>query len=136
MVKMIMHSQVPLHMTILKLVNSYIAKMKLNIDKYEGHLSVANWLYSIVDVNIHAENDGTFRLSCANGHLEVAQWLYNLGNVDIHPKNSAFRSAGVKSHLSVAQWIYGLGRVTIHAENDFACKWTFIYYSHLTIVQW
>ena len=33
------------------------------------------------DVNIHANNDEAFRLSCEDGHIEVAKWLYTLDSI-------------------------------------------------------
>ena len=50
----------------------------------KGHLIVAQWLYSTDNVDIHDNNECTFRWSCENGHLDVAQWLYSLGNINIH----------------------------------------------------
>ena len=51
-----------------------------------GHLQVAQWLYSLDTdnpINIHIENEYAFRWACDNGHLQVAQWLYSLDTDNI-----------------------------------------------------
>jgi hypothetical protein len=100
------------------------------------HLIVAQWLYGLGGVNIHAGNDLAFRFACSNGHLSVAQWLYDLGGVNIHTMDDyAFRFTCSSGLLSVAQWLYGLGGINIHAENDYAfrkaCK-----YGYLPVARW
>ena len=49
-----------------------------------GNIEIAKWLYSLGNVNIHANNDYAFRYSCDNGHIEIAKWLYSLGGINIH----------------------------------------------------
>ena len=96
----------------------------------DGHLTVAKWLYSIDEVNIHYNNEQAFRWSCGYGHLAVAQWLYSLGEVNIHADNEcAFRWSCDAGHLTVAQWLYSLGNVNIHADNEyvFKCAYSFKY---------
>ena len=44
-------------------------------------MEVANWLYSLDDVNIHARNDTAFNISCYKNRIEVAKWLYSLGGI-------------------------------------------------------
>jgi hypothetical protein len=36
------------------------------------------------DINIHANEDKSFRFTCRHGNLSVAQWLHSVGNVNIH----------------------------------------------------
>jgi hypothetical protein len=43
-----------------------------------GKLDVAQWLWGLGGVDIHAHNDQAFRYSCWNGELEVAQWLLSV----------------------------------------------------------
>jgi hypothetical protein len=42
-----------------------------------GFLQIAQWLPTI---NIHVNDNITFRDACTRGHLEVAQWLYSLSS--------------------------------------------------------
>ena len=119
-----------------------------------GHLDVAKWLYSLGNVDIHANNERAFRLSCKNGHLIVAKWLYSLGNVDIHaysiypPSEDAFQLSCSNGQLTVVQWLHSLGEemdrtdtgkkqggINIHADNEHAFKWA-CYFGHLAVAQW
>jgi uncharacterized protein len=102
----------------------------------QGQLSVAQWLYSSGDIDIHAEDDNAFRGACRAGQLQIAQWLYNLGNIDIHASDEeAFRLACIHGHLSIAQWLYNFGNVNIHVENDDIFRNT-CRFGHLPIAKW
>ena len=53
---------------------------------FHGYLSIAQWLYSLgdidihaFDINIHDGGDYVFHQAYINGHLLVAQWLFSLG---------------------------------------------------------
>ena len=70
-----------------------------------GHLTIAQWLYSLGDVNIHADNEHAFRWSCRNGHLDVAKWLYSLGNINIHDNNGYIFKNSAKNILG---WLNNL----------------------------
>ena len=113
-----------------------------------GHLTVAQWLYALGGVDIHAENEHAFRWSCRDGHLTVAQWLYSIGegmdarkgqcnvNVNIHISNEyAFEWSCRNGHLTVAKWLYSLDGIDIHANDEYAFKWSCIS-GHLNVVQW
>jgi hypothetical protein len=102
----------------------------------KGHLSLAQWLYSFGDINIHAWMETGFRMACYNGHLSMAQWLYNLGDINIHPcEDFAFRGACKNGHLALAQWLYSLGGVNIHAKDDFAFR-TACDNKYLSVIKW
>jgi hypothetical protein len=89
-----------------------------------GHLEVAQWLWSISNetINIHAYNEWAFRCSCYHGHLEVAQWLWSIcnGTIDIHACSGwAFRSSCANGHLALAQWLWSISNemIDIHADE-------------------
>ena len=52
-----------------------------------GDIEKAKKMYSLGNINIHADNEDAFKCSCTNGHIEVAKWLYSLGDIDIHVYN-------------------------------------------------
>ena len=89
-----------------------------------GYLEYAKWLYSLGKVDIHANNDCTFRYSCQYGHLEVAKWLYSFGDVNInYYYEGAFRTSCKNGHPKVAKWLYSLGNIDISAFNDSSFRW-------------
>jgi hypothetical protein len=73
-------------------------------------------------VDIHANNEEAFRVSCDHEKLEVARWLVSLdADVDIHVFDEVFRFACLDGKLEVAQWLVGLTNdVDIHADEDWA----------------
>jgi len=81
-------------------INSYFSESCKN-----GHLEMAQWLYSFGGVDIHANNEKAFRFACYRGHLEVAQWLYSLGGVDIHAHND---TAFTMCNYIIKNWLYSL----------------------------
>lgn len=101
----------------------------------EGHLEIIKWLYynefpiplensgevkitsqenpNKIKINIHANNEFAFRISCEYGHLQVAQWLYDLAinenhvtKINIHAEDEwAFKTASKNGHTHVVQWL-------------------------------
>ena len=101
-----------------------------------GHLTVAQWLYVLGNVDIYATNKDAFRLACQNGHLTVAQWLYSLDNVTIHEDNEyTFKWSCINGHLTVAQWLYSLCNVNIYSAHQDTFKWSCAS-GHLAVAQW
>ena len=100
-----------------------------------GHLQIAQWLYSLGNINIHASKDEAFRWTCRKGYVQIARWLYSLGNIDINeiPEDS-FWQACRKGYLQVAQWLYSFGNINIYEMKDSflgACEG-----GHLEIAKW
>ncbi len=100
------------------------------------------------NINIHADNDHAFKLSCANGHLNMARWLLwqsqqnGFTLVNIHAENDfAFRWSCRNGHLMVAQWLLwqsqqpGFTLVDIHYYHDSAFRWS-CGNGHLLVTQW
>jgi hypothetical protein len=79
---------------------------------------VAKWLWEIskVSIDIHADNEYAFRLSCGYGNIEVAKWLWEISNksIDIHAENEyAFIWSCVNGHLDVAKWLWEISNCSI-----------------------
>ncbi len=73
-------------------------------------MDVAKWLWKISKrtIDIHADNEHAFQISCRDGHLDVAKWLWKLSDetIDIHAENEyAFRYSCDHSHRDVAKWL-------------------------------
>lgn len=49
-----------------------------------GKLRDAQLLYRSGRVDIHAQLDKAFRMSCCAGHSEIAEWLISLGGVKVY----------------------------------------------------
>jgi hypothetical protein len=84
-----------------------------------GHISVAQWLYGLGNVNIHARNDIAFQIVCLNGHLSIAQWLYNLSDIDIHVNDFVFKMSCYHVYLSVSKSLYNLD-ISV-SQSTFTC---------------
>lgn len=97
-----------------------------------GHLEVAQWLYSLhSDIIIDSDpkfdennkcdftvNGYLFERVCSNGHLEMAQWIYSVIPNIIYKVSkdenkkifnfSFFEMACGGGHLEIAKWLYSL----------------------------
>jgi hypothetical protein len=72
---------------------------------FNGHLSVAQWLFDEGRIDIHDRNDAAFIGSSRFGHVSIAQWLQNVGGIDYSAYNHAFRGTCHNNQLLVAQWL-------------------------------
>lgn len=73
-----------------------------------GNIDIAKWLYSLDNVDIHADYDFTFIWSCRNNHLDVAKWLYSLDNFCTWVIDDAFNESCDNGHLDVTEWLCSL----------------------------
>ena len=101
-----------------------------------GNLEIAQWLYSLGTIDIHANNDFPFRFACKYGHTEIVKWLHSLGGIDIHMDDDfPYRYACQEGHLEMVQWIYSMGNIDVE-ERDSLCfrgaNWT----GKIEIIKW
>ena len=74
-----------------------------------GNLQLAQWLYSMGNVDIHYGDEFVFREVCARGYLEIAKWLFSLGAVDIHARQDLpFRWALHNNQSEMMGWLCSL----------------------------
>ena len=112
----------------------------INISTYknEYYLKKINFLWNTPTIDISANNEEIFRVACECGHLEVAQWLLSIKpTIDISAKNDyAFRFACENGDLHIAQWLLSIKPsidISIYDESIFryTCE-----KGHLNVVQW
>ena len=65
-----------------------------------GFKFFAKYLLLKHKINIHMDNEGAFRLSCANGHTEIAKYLIEIENQPSHQQ------------------------INIHADDEYAFRWS------------
>lgn len=94
-----------------------------------GHLDVAQWIYSLGNIDINVEGERHFNSACENDHLDVAEWIDSLYKADARINhNHIFAIICGSGNLNKAQWLYALGRlhtrarVNIHAADELAFR--------------
>ena len=99
-----------------------------------GNLEKAKILYIVNKINVNAENNKVFKISCMYGKLNSLQWLYSLNGIDKATKNEAFCFASLYCKINILQWLYSLGEIDIVTKNTaFKNSCTFGY---LEVGQW
>lgn len=38
---------------------------------YSGHLEIAKWIYSLIPIDIHSDDEAVFRWTCYHGHFII-----------------------------------------------------------------
>lgn len=105
----------------------------------EGDISKVKLFYAENQkINLRANHECAFRLSCKNGHLHIAQWLWNVSKEKIKIETYhyfAFRKACKNGHLNTALWIRQIGGADAVVENSYsfrkACS-----RGHLILAKW
>lgn len=60
-------------------------------------------------INIYADNQRTFKLSCYSGNLEMSKWLYKLSEMYKHPftiSSKLFAECCRKGDIEIVKWLY------------------------------
>lgn len=87
-----------------------------------GHLEMAQWLYSntsddtLILYNTHFINAST------KGHLDIMEWLWSLNKINIHDVDYyTFYNSCRNGRLDIAKWIYQLNdKINLNGNyNDF-----------------
>jgi len=111
-----------------------------------GYIETIKWLYSIVNIDIHSNNEEAFRGSCSSGHISIAKWLLKYSNknketLNIHAQNEeAFRESCGNGHISIAKWLLKYSNknkeiLNIHAQDEDAFK-SSCYNGHIEVAKW
>ena len=105
--------------------------------QYKNNDSAYKLYYAFPDINIHYNNDQSFRNACSSGSYYFVRWLYSMGNINIHfNQDEAFQNSysftrdinynDIDINPELVQWLYSLGDIDIHMNNDlafrYACK--------------
>src|SRR5436190_502636 len=118
-----------------KINNIFIAACK------KGNLEIAKYIvnnYGVADIDVHANKDEIFRLSCLCGYLNLVQWVIGtFDDINIHVNDDyAFRLSCRNGHLNVAQWLINtFNDINIHANNDDAFRLS-CGNGYLNVAQW
>jgi len=81
---------------------------------YYGYIETLKWLYTKEEINIHAEDEYLFRLSCRGGKFQIAKWLFEISKkngemINIHLRNEdAFKWSCKFDQIEVAKWLCSL----------------------------
>ena len=87
-----------------------------------GNLDILKWLYSIVNLDIHDNEEEAFRLGCRSNNLELVKWLYSLGDIDFKASNNeAFCYSCKNNMIDIALWLKSLNEqeYVLEIEDDF-----------------
>ena len=122
------------------------AKTGLEYCITNGNLAACQLINKTEIIDIHADNEWAFRLSCSCGHLEIMRWLYQLSTkhdsypINIHVEDEWAFCASCSDNLINAQWLYQLSiemnspiDIHINDETPFcqSCQ-----EGHLEIARW
>jgi hypothetical protein len=95
-------------------------------------------------IDIHANYENAFVLSCQKGHLEIAKWLWQFSKninspIDIHANyETAFIMSCCNGYLEVAKWLWEISNNTL-IDINYSCNYAFrlsCENGHLKIAKW
>jgi hypothetical protein len=101
--------------------------------QYKNNDSAYKLYYAFPDINIHYNNDQSFRNACSSGSYYFVRWLYSMGNINIHfNQDEAFLNScsftrdinynDIDINPELVQWLYSLGDIDIHMNQDLAFR--------------
>jgi hypothetical protein len=81
---------------------------------------IFQWLYSLGNVDIHAENEYAFRYGCLDGHLLLPQWLYSFEGISRQVLQACLFAANNATSVTIYTYIIGIDMycICLIFQND------------------
>ena len=90
-----------------------------------GNITQVKLLIENYNIDIHADVEYAFRVTCEKGHLKIVKYLISLDqNINIHAEDEyAFKQACHNNYLDLVKYLISLNQnIDIHNDDEYAFR--------------